>query len=161
MTLKARVWFSVFVLLVFVSGGATALLLHRYIDPAFEAGAEEPPAPPEGRPGRGRASGPPPMVPKRFAADLARDLQLTDTQRQQLETILERGRERLDGFRDQVHARFEQERRQVNSEIEAILTPAQRDRFAQFQKRMRARRPPPPHGRGRGRDGRGGGAGPG
>lgn len=71
---------------------------------------------------------PPPAVTHMMLNHLDRRLDLTDAQRAQIAQILERRHERM---RAEIHA--------VNGEIERVLTPAQRERFARMRMRMHGR----------------------
>jgi Spy/CpxP family protein refolding chaperone len=130
-------WLAAFVLMVFASGTATGLLLHRVLEPRAWADA------PGGRP---RVPGRrPPPSPADLATKMSDDLGLTADQRARLQTILEARRGKLDAIEQEIRTRFDQEHRDLNAEIERILTPEQREKFKTFQERMRSR------GRGRGR----------
>lgn len=143
MTSKARLWFAAFVTIVFVSGTATGLLLHRVLEST--ASADAPDARPR-RPGR-RPMAPP--SPADLAARMSEDLDLTADQRAQLLAILEARRGKLEAVEQEVRARFDQAHRELNAEIERILTPEQREKLKVLQERMRSRgrgrphRPPP------------------
>lgn len=135
MTPKARLWFAAFVMMVFASGTATGLLLHRVLEPLAWADAP-------GRPPRGPGHRPPPS-PADLVARMSDDLGLSPDQRAQLQAILEARRGKLDAIEQEIRARFDQEHRELNAEISRILTPEQQKKFEQFQQRMR------PRGRGR------------
>lgn len=87
---------------------------------------------------------PPPPSPEMRAAHLTRELGLSEQQYADLLVLLQHQAEsaRAMHCRDQ-NARM-QRRNQNDSEIEALLTDSQRQRFAE----LRLRRPEPPAGRG-------------
>jgi Spy/CpxP family protein refolding chaperone len=150
---KTRLWFGIFVFLVFIAGGATGSLLERVFNRSWpgpmmgavrvEGGNEAfvvggPPGLP-GRPGFA-VTGP---APGMLAGVFADELKLTDPQRKQIETIFESHRPQLTELRESVREKFEQERKAIDAEIEKVLTPEQRDRFHEINARMRSRPFPP------------------
>ena len=135
MTNRPRLWFTVFVLLVFLAGTAAGVLVGHLVEPALFAGPEE--RPPFRRlPGRERS-------PEGPIQRMTQDLDLSEEQQQQLSAIFERRRGRLAQFQQQVRARFDEEHESLRAEIEKILTPTQRERFAE-ELRKRPPRPLPP-----------------
>jgi Spy/CpxP family protein refolding chaperone len=128
--LGRKLWFAVFVLLVFCLGAAAGVVADRYR--AF--GGRRPF-------GVGMMRGGPPR-PAEIADRMSRELNLTDAQRHQLEEVLRRNGDRLEQFRRETGARFEGLRKQLDSEISAILTPEQRAKFEEQRKRRERNRPP-------------------
>jgi Spy/CpxP family protein refolding chaperone len=120
-----RIWFALFVLVVFVTGLAAGLLIDRSLGPAWPG--TRPPRFAGGPGPMGRFPGPPP--PGFLVDRLAQDLSLTADQRAKVEKIFEGRRERLGEFQSQVRARYEQEQRELRAEVEKLLTPDQRQRF--------------------------------
>lgn len=152
MNVKTRLWFGIFVFLVFIAGVATGSLLERVFNrpwqgpmmgavrvdgggEAFAVGV--PPMP--GRPAFA-VTGP---APGMLAGVFADELKLTDAQRTQIEKIFESHRPQLSELRDSVREKFEQERKAMDAEIEKVLTPEQRERFHVISERMRSRPFPP------------------
>lgn len=95
--------------------------------------------------GRGGIRPPDPRkAGEHFARMLDRRLDLTAEQKKQIETILQRhGEENEAIFREtrpRIHARMEQ----TDREIEAVLTPEQREKFRKLVSERKERRPPPP-----------------
>lgn len=86
----------------------------------------------------------PPFATSAMARRLDRHLDLTDEQREKIEAILDRRHKRINdlwaGMRPRVHAEIDQ----TNAEIEKILTPEQRAKFAKMKMRLRRGGPPPP-----------------
>lgn len=82
---------------------------------------------------------------------LDRALDLTDAQRKQVAEILERRHARIDDVWKRVHPQLRVEIEQTNAEIEKILTPEQREKFARMKMHLRRRGGGPPHPPGRGR----------
>jgi Spy/CpxP family protein refolding chaperone len=152
MNVKTRLWFAIFVTLVFIAGAATGSLLERVFNRPWrgpmmgavrvggggETFAVGVPAEP-GRPAFA-VTGP---APGMLAGVFAEELKLTDAQRKQIETIFESHRPQLSVLRDSVREKFEQERKAIDAEIEKVLTPEQRERFHEISERMRSRAFPP------------------
>jgi Spy/CpxP family protein refolding chaperone len=130
-TRTARLWFAAFVVMIFTSGVAVGLLLHRYIELPASAGGWR-------RGGAPAMRGP---SPERVAMRLSDELGLSADQRAALETILEARRGKLEAMEQDVRARFDREHQELDGEIDRILTAEQRERFEEYQQRMRARRP--------------------
>ncbi len=81
----------------------------------------------------------------RFAADrlaerLAGELELTPQQKTQVQQIIERHRARIDAVMSNVRPQVRGEIDATNAEIETILTPAQRTKFATLRMHVGARR---------------------
>lgn len=72
---------------------------------------------------------PPPMAAHAMINRLDRHLDLTDQQREQIRRILEHHHERMSG-------RLREELDTANAEIEKVLTPAQRAKFADLKLRL-------------------------
>jgi len=70
--------------------------------------------------------------PRAMLHHLEKRLDFTPDQSKQIETILERQRGRMDALRDSTHA-----------EIERVLTPEQRARFRELERRLLRFGPPP------------------
>jgi Spy/CpxP family protein refolding chaperone len=153
MNVKTRLWFGIFVFLVFIAGVATGSLLERVFNRSWPGpmmgavrvegggpGAFAVAVP--GEPGRPAfaMTGP---APGMLAGVFADELKLTDPQRKQIETIFESHRPQLSVLRDSVREKFEQERKAIDAEIEKVLTPEQRERFHEINERMRSRAFPP------------------
>jgi Spy/CpxP family protein refolding chaperone len=76
--------------------------------------------------------------PVRLVAALAKELNLTEAQSQQIEATLNGRREMIHTFREDIRRRTEEQRRAVMADIERILSPDQRQRFEAFVARRRA-----------------------
>lgn len=139
-----KIWFALFVLVIFCLGAAAGVVADRY-----RASSTDRPVFGQGRLGRigGPMRGRPPR-PAQIAERMGRELNLTPDQRTRLEAVLERNADRLQQFRRRTGAEFDALRKQLDSEISAILTPEQRETFeAQRRRRdrmrsLRERRPP-------------------
>jgi len=149
---RSRIWFALFVLVVFCVGLATGVLLGRRMVGPPGAGMGElagvpgqtgPLGPPAGRRG-----GPPPGI---LLERLSRDLSLTEDQRTRISVVLKASRERLDQFQGETHDRLEAEQRDLREKIRQELTPEQQPRFDRWMtdnpprgpgRRGRADRPP-------------------
>jgi len=141
---RPRMWFALFVLAVFLLGGAGGFILGRHVPP-FPG----PPAPgddPRGIDGRGfgrgRGDGGPPFarfgpgapagLPPPAAARLANERGLDDTQREQFRLVLEAHRKKFEQVHRDARDRFDSEQRELYDAIRAILHPPQVQRFDQF-----------------------------
>jgi Spy/CpxP family protein refolding chaperone len=129
---RIRIWFSLFVLVVFCVGMAGGIVIGRRMAPPPRSGMFLP-----GEPGRGR--GPGPLIDR-----LDREVQLTPEQRTRVKAIFDARRARLEEVQREVIARAEQERRALQDEIRTVLTPEQQTRFDRWIAEQ-------PLGRGRGR----------
>ncbi len=137
---RTRIWFSLFVLAVFVAGVAAGALVGRRMD--VRPGPERPFFIPGPGPGRG---GPPP--PEALIDRLDEELQLSDDQRSRIQKIFDARREPLERVRREMRDRMEREQNELQAEIRAVLTSEQQPKFDKWleQDRARSRR-----GRGRG-----------
>ena len=88
---------------------------------------------------------PPAMVADAMLERLDNRLDLTDQQRVQIESILEKRHERIHSLQESIHPKVQAEIQQTNAEIERVLTPEQREKFQKLKMRM--------HPRGKGRKG--------
>ncbi len=132
-----RLWFGVFVALVFAAGVATGVVVAPRLFPP-EAGPLLPMSPGFG-PGAGLRPGAPMAAP--LVRRLSEDLDLDEAQQKKLQAVFERRRERLQTFNRDVRERFETEQRDLRSEIAAILTPEQQKRFDEWLLRPPRRGP--------------------
>lgn len=138
---RMRIWFALFVLVVFCAGLAGGVLIDRAIGrrAAFDrggprgamdfgpggpgpGGAGGPGGP--GGPG-GRRGGSPRMLVERLAGELS----LTSEQRTKVEEILTARRARLETVQREVRDRFDTEQQGLRDEIRAVLTPDQQQKF--------------------------------
>jgi Spy/CpxP family protein refolding chaperone len=122
---RSRIWFAVFVLVVFLIGLATGVAINRF--------SPYGPAAP-----RGLSGGRPGPRPALLADRMSRQLELNETQKQQLEEIFKRAAQRMEAFRRDSRQQFATLSRELDSEIEAVLTPEQREKFREMR---RSRRP--------------------
>jgi Spy/CpxP family protein refolding chaperone len=81
-------------------------------------------------PGRGR------HVPQMMVRHLSRTLDLTDEQRKKVEGIVMRHHARIMQLQDSTRPQVRQELDAANREIEAVLTPEQREKFAKMRMRL-------------------------
>jgi hypothetical protein len=125
---QQRIWFAVFVLVVFCTGMASGILIGRRMMPESLAGIGPPLVapgifvPPSGRAGQ------PALIVDRLTEILA----LSPDQREHLEDILSGSRKRATAAQHDVRTRFEIEQRTLRDEIRQILTPDQQVRFEQW-----------------------------
>jgi hypothetical protein len=86
-----------------------------------------------------------PRHASRFATDrmtdrLTNELQLTPQQKTQVQQIIERHRTKIDALMSNVRPQVRQELDATNAEIETILTPGQRTKFAALRMHLGSRR---------------------
>jgi Spy/CpxP family protein refolding chaperone len=86
----------------------------------------------------------PPGATRMLLNHLDRRLHLTATQRKQVEVILERHHARINAVTGSVRPRIHAELQAANAEIERVLTPGQRERFAEMKMRLGAMHEHPP-----------------
>jgi Spy/CpxP family protein refolding chaperone len=123
MNKKARLWIIFSFLAVLAAGIAGGLFLGR----SWHRG---------GGPSRSYRSGPPPSLDR-----LAKDLDLTPAQKEEIKKIFERNEERLKELRSQIHANLSEVRSRLKTEIDSVLTPQQREKFnALLERHMRRER---------------------
>ena len=139
---RTRVWFVLFVLAVFCAGGASGFILGRHL-PGFRERLG-PPGFGRGGAGFGRGSGrfggPPPGargpgapgLPPEIESRVVEELNLDETQRRQLRTILDDHRGKLEDVHRDARDRFDREQRELRAAIRALLRPDQVQRFDQF-----------------------------
>lgn len=146
---RSRIWFALFVLVVFCLGGAGGFVLGRHAPPFRGPGdaladLRGPVGPGFGRGGPGRRGGPPfgpggpAGLPPEAAGRLADQLQLDDAQRAQFRKVLEDHRAKFEAVHREARDRFDSEQRELRSAIRALLRPDQVQRFDQF---VNGRRP--------------------
>jgi Spy/CpxP family protein refolding chaperone len=141
---RTRLWFALFVVAVFGAGMASGVILGRRLWVPVGADADGFGPPPPG-PGFGRRGGPP---PPRLMERLTARLELTDEQRTKVDAVLRSRRERLDQLQREVGDRFEREQHELRTEIRALLTPDQQEKFDRWveetSRRGQGRRNRPP-----------------
>jgi hypothetical protein len=136
---RTRVWFSLFVLVVFCVGLSAGFVMGRHMPlpetrPGLFGDGSRGRGPGFG-PGRG---GPPPGI---LLDRLDRELQLTADQKRRVQTIFDERRTRLQAVQRDVLARAGQEQRELQAEIRKVLTPEQQQRFDRWlQEQPRGRR---------------------
>lgn len=124
---KVRVWFALFVLVVFCVGLAGGVLIgrrlprERPVDRVLRGPRDVPPGALDGRRG-----GPMRGV---LVERLARDLDLTPEQRVRIDAILAAGRARLETLQRDARQRFDDEGRGLRAQIRDVLTPEQQRKF--------------------------------
>jgi Spy/CpxP family protein refolding chaperone len=136
---RTMAWFSAFVIVVLLIGIASGILLDRFLirRPADRVGRGGAPGPgmQQGMPARGMRQGPGGPGPGAgqmrpgLEERLARQLELTAAQKEQVKAILERRRTRVDEVRVETQKRMEKEQEELRSEIRGVLTEAQKKKF--------------------------------
>lgn len=128
---RERVWFGIFVILVFTAGISTGLLLHEYFESRSPVFA-------------GRR---PPIRPLQLTALLKERLKLSDEQQRAIDAVLDKRRESMNGVHVEMRERVKADVAALNAEINSILTPEQRAEFEKVMEEFRERMPfplPPP-----------------
>jgi hypothetical protein len=148
---RVRLWFALFVLVVFGVGLAGGVVLDRSFGRrgAFDRSSDRGRRPMDVGPGgqgagggSRRGGGPPPAV---LVDRLARELDLTAEQRTKIEEVLTARRTRLEAVQREVRERFDAEQRSLRDEIRKLLTPEQQEKFDRNeQQRGRSGRRGPP-----------------
>jgi len=143
---RVRIWFALFVLVVFGIGLAGGVVLDRSLGrrSSFDRFSDRGPrgqvdVGPGGQgPGGGsrRGGGPPPRV---LVDRLARDLDLTADQRTKIERVLTARRTRLETVQREVRERFDAEQQSLREEIRTLLTPEQQEKFDKSEQQQRSR----------------------
>jgi hypothetical protein len=128
---KSRLVAGLVIVLVLVAGIAIGFFLHqalpwRHGPPGFGIGG-----PP---PGHGGA------VKDRMLARLDRDLKLTPSQHATIDTVLSRREADLRTLMAETRPQFDSIAARTRSEIQAVLTPQQRDEFAKIVREVESRR---------------------
>ncbi len=122
-TVKRPAWLAVTALLVTgLAGMALGVALDRRVLLGGQSFAAQIPLPPPG-------VDPSPAVRHLFVLRLARELDLTDAQRQQVEALIEKESPRVRAAADTVRAMFERAMKEPRAELMAILTPEQQRKF--------------------------------
>jgi len=138
---RVRVWFALFVLVVFCVGLAGGILIGRRL-PAdrsigrFLRGPRDVGPPLAPLENEGRRGGP---IRGLLVDRLSRDLDLTDEQRGKIDAALASSRTRLDALQQDVRGRFDAERRAVREAIRSVLTPEQQQKFDRIEREGRGR----------------------
>ena len=153
---RVRIWFSLFVLVVFSVGLAGGVAIGRvlgrrtYVNRSFDCGGAG--GPMDFRPGGPGVPGPLGGGPRRggppsrmLVDRLARDLDLTTDQRTKVEDVLTARRTSMEALQRDVRSRFEAEQRHLRDEIRKVLTPEQQEKFDKNEEGRRGfgRRGPP------------------
>jgi hypothetical protein len=139
---RARIWFALFVLVVFCLGGAGGFILGRYVQQfPRRPGPRSDPRGLEGRgmprglpvpPAFGRGPAGPAGLPPEVANRLATELNLDEAQRAQFRAVLEDHRRKFEEVHREARDRFDSEQRELHAAIRALLRPDQVQRFDQF-----------------------------
>ena len=133
---RAKIWFALFVLVIFCAGTAAGIVVGRRMGPPPPRGFDifgPGPGGPGGRGGRGVLGrgepGAPPTLPPDIIGRLSRELQLDDPQQAQLRKILDDRRDRLEQVHREARDRFDREQRELHDAIRGILRPDQQQTF--------------------------------
>ncbi len=136
---RTRVWFSLFVLAVFCLGLAAGLVIDRRLGPPPLAGGGAFSGP------AGRGLGPRGPRAGLLIERLDRELQLTDDQKQRVQSIFDARRPRLEAMQRDMAVHAEEEQRALQADVRQVLNAEQQvkfDRWLEQQPRGRRGRPP-------------------
>ena len=127
---KSRLVAGLVIVLVLIAGIAIGFFAHqalpwRHGPPGFGIGG-----PPPGHGG----------VKDRMLARLDRDLKLTPSQHATIDTVLTRREADLKSLMAETRPRFDSIAARTRSDIQAVLTPQQRDEFAKIVQEVESRR---------------------
>jgi hypothetical protein len=127
---KSRLVAGLVIVLVLVAGIAVGFFVHQTPPwrhrPGFGIGSPQP--------GQGGA------VKDRMLARLDRDLKLTPSQHATIDTVLTRREADLRTLMAETRPRFDSIAARTRSDIQAVLTPQQRDEFAKIVREVESRR---------------------
>jgi len=142
MTVSPRAWLVTFMALIFMIGLSAGVLVDRTLLD------QRPDRPSRGdvRGGGERRGGPGPIglygplgpPPDRYVAELARQLELTDAQRERILAILDEQRPRIQQLQDDARVEFVAAQQALFAAIAAELTPEQTAAFEQLTARQRS-----------------------
>jgi hypothetical protein len=141
-----RVWLATFVTLVFTIGLLAGIVLERTVlreqgprGPGIQGSRGPGGSGGQGGPGQGLGSrgrggpgrggpmfGPP---PQQYVDDLSREVELTDTQRAEILTLLQAQETRLQTMQEEARRVFIQEQEGLHERIAAVMTPEQNTAF--------------------------------
>ena len=128
---KSRLVAGLVIVLVLIAGIAIGFFVHqalpwRHGPPGFGIGGPPP----------GHGGG----VKDRMLARLDRDLKLTPSQHATIDTVLTRREADLKSLMAETRPRFDSIAARTRADIQAVLTPQQRDEFAKIVQEMESRR---------------------
>jgi Spy/CpxP family protein refolding chaperone len=127
---RSRVVAGIVIVLVFLAGAAVGFFVHHAMlrrgFPGLAIGGPPP--------------GPPPEMKGWMLDRLDRELDLTAAQHARIDTVLTRRETDLRTLMSEARPRFEVIAARTRTEIRAVLTPAQREKFGEITKRLDVRR---------------------
>ena len=141
MTLGSRLWFVLFVLVVFAAGAFAGVIVDRaWLVQRSGAGLEETGGPILGLGAGRRGGGPRPVAIEGQIARLDRQLGLSAEQRAELREILRRWNDRANTLQREARRQFIEAQAGLRAEVEAILSADQVERFRQLRGEVGGRR---------------------
>jgi hypothetical protein len=126
--INTRGWFVLFVAAVFGAGVAVGMILDRYLERSVALST-----------GTASVMGPPPP-PLMLVARLAQELDLSPDQQRQLDSVLNVRLKEFEGLREDARTRFDAAHRDLQADLERILTPEQKKRLETLMSQLRSGR---------------------
>ena len=128
--LRIKIWFSLFVLVVFLVGLGTGIVVTPWLGDGPRTGSLFGPADPRPPGGPPRPPGGPPPMSERLMDRLASSIDLTDEQTTSLEVLFDTRRERFREISREIRELFDRERDTFRTALSEILTVDQMDQFS-------------------------------
>jgi gas vesicle protein len=130
---RSKLWATALLAGVLVFGGAVGAAVDRLLSPAASACQTASTREQRDR-GRDRNER------RNYVEWLTTELQLTDAQRVQVDTIIERHRQRVSALWKEVRPQYEQMKQNLRQEIRGVLTGQQRARYEELVREHDSRR---------------------
>ena len=141
---RARIWFALFVLVIFCVGLGGGIAIGRHMGPpapggplGFLHGGGRRGGPFGAGPGFGMGRGGPQGLPPGLLDRMTEDLKLDDTQRAQVRKILDDRRDRLEQIHREAQEKFDKEASDLHNALRAVLRPDQQRQFDEWVRRHR------------------------
>lgn len=147
---RARIWFALFVLVVFCAGLGSGVLIGRRMSPPAPGSALFMPGGPRARGPFGPGAGPgfgmgmgmgrgggPAAIPPELVERLSRDMDLDAAQRAQVTKILDEHRDHLEQVHRDAREKFEKEASDLHGALRAVMRPDQQQKFDEWLRRHR------------------------
>ena len=145
---RARIWFALFVLVVFCAGLGGGMFIGRRMGPPGPGGAlaflhggprgRGPFGPGAGAGfGMGMGRGGPAALPPELVDRLSREIDLDAAERVQVTKILDEHRDHLEQIHRDAREKFEKEASDLHGALRAVMRPDQQQKFDEWLRRHR------------------------